>query len=75
MEWSEILMNWALFGVSQALLGASIVFMYKGKMPPPFTHKKATPIMATATLVVGLTMMIVFGTEGLLEATIIKLTR
>jgi hypothetical protein len=65
-----LFMEWALFGLSQALLGASVMMLAKGTLPPPFTHKKASPVFATFQMIVGLTMMIWFGREDLLKDTL-----
>lgn len=71
----SIWLNWALFLVSNALLGSSVMMMVKGTMPPPFASRKASPVFATGIFVVGLTMMLVYGEPDLLQVTIEALTK
>lgn len=71
----DLLIKWGLFLVSQALLGGSLMMLIKGTMPPPMTHKKVAPVVATGVFVVALTMMLVFGTPELLQDTIELLTK
>lgn len=55
-----------LFLIGNAILGSAVIMLVKGTMPPPMTHKRATPGFATFILLVGLTMMLHFGTPRLL---------
>jgi hypothetical protein len=71
----HLLIYWTGFGISNILLGASIMMLVKGTLPPPMTHKKANPVLSTSILVVGLTMMLVFGTPALLQETIEFMTQ
>lgn len=71
----HLLIYWTGFGISNILLGASIMMLLKGTLPPPMTHKKASPVISTGILVVGLTMMLVFGTPALLQETIEFMTQ
>lgn len=66
----HLLIYWTGFGISNILLGASIMMLLKGTMPPPMTHRKASPVLSTSIFVVGLTMMLVFGTPALLQETL-----
>lgn len=68
----SILIDWALFGVSNVLLGASIMMLWSGKLP---NGKKVNPLVGTSLMVVGLTMMLVFGTDHLLQDTLKMLTK
>jgi hypothetical protein len=70
----NIWVNWVVFLISNALLGAAIMMLWKGTMPPPMQHKKASPIASTTLFVVAMTLFTMFGTQDLLQQTISVLT-
>lgn len=70
MDLATLIRYWVSFGISQAILGSSIMMISKGTLPPPLAHKKANPVFATALFVVGMTAMLVYGTPDLLQITI-----
>ena len=65
-----IALKWALFLVSNAILGAGTMMLIKGTMPPPMTNMKVGPIAATTLFTIGMTGLIVFGEPELLQNTI-----
>ncbi|HEY8346774.1 MAG TPA: hypothetical protein VIL07_05780 [Symbiobacteriaceae bacterium] len=62
--------NWAFVLLSGLLLGGSILMMTTGTLPPPFSRRRASPLFATSVFVVGLTLLLVYGTPDLLQSTI-----
>lgn len=69
MDGMTLLRYWILFGVSNVLLGAGTMMFYKA---PPGLRQKVSPLAATTVFVVGMTMMLVYGTPDLLLLTIQK---
>ncbi|MFZ5814117.1 MAG: hypothetical protein ACOY93_02265 [Bacillota bacterium] len=67
MTLRELLIWWALFGVSNILLGASVGMLVKGG---PFAKMKVRPELATFIFVCGMTLLLVAGKQNLLQATI-----
>lgn len=65
-----ILFNWIFFLISNGVLGASVMMLAKGTLPPPMTRVKVPAILSTALFVIGLTGMLRFGTPDLLQGTI-----
>jgi polyferredoxin len=61
---------WLYFLISNGVLGASVMMMWKGTFPPPMQKMKAPKLLSTAIFVVGLTAFMVFGTQDLLQQTI-----
>jgi hypothetical protein len=70
----SIWLKWLFFLVTNAVLGASVIMMVKGTLPPPMTRVKVRPVVATSLFVVGMTGLLVFGEPDLLEATLNLLT-
>jgi hypothetical protein len=60
--------DWVLFLISNAILGASIMMLFTGKLPP--LKVKVPAIISTGVFVVGMTMMLVYGSPDLLQQTI-----
>lgn len=56
-----------LFLIGNAVLGSGVMMLARGTFPPPFTNRKAHPILSTLVLLVGLTLMLHFGTPELLD--------
>lgn len=44
--------------------------LWKGTMPPPFSHRKASAVLSTVLFIVGMTGLLVFGEPDLLKATL-----
>lgn len=65
----EILLNWGMTGLGTILLGASVPMLWTGRFPPP-AKAKAHPVLSTAILVVGMTMLLKYGSPDLLQATL-----
>ena len=61
---------WVGFLISNAVLGASVMMMWKGTFPPPMHNVKAPKLLSTAIFVVGMTAFTVFGTQDLLQQTL-----
>jgi len=66
----SIWLKWALFLVSNGILGAGTMMLIKGTMPPPMSDVKVGPIFATTLFIVGMTGLIVFGEADLLNVTL-----
>lgn len=56
----------ALFMVGNGLAGSGTIMIIKGTYPPPMTHIKSSPVLATFLLLLGMTMILHFGTPELL---------
>lgn len=54
-----------LFGVSNVFLIAGLLMIVTRRFPPPFQKARAGPVLGTASLLVGLTMLMYFGTSEL----------
>lgn len=63
----KLMIYWAGFGLSNILLGASVMMLVKGTLP---NGRKVSPVLSTSIFVVGLTMLLVFGTPALLRDTL-----
>lgn len=63
----QLLYWWALFLVSNLLLGASVGMLVKGG---PFAKMRIPPAAATFLLICGTTLLLVAGKQNLLQATI-----
>jgi hypothetical protein len=66
----SIWVKWLLMIVGSGMLGASIPMLWTGHLPPPMTNVKIHPILSTSIFVIGLTLLLVFGTPDLLQQTI-----
>jgi hypothetical protein len=75
VDLKTLAINWVGFFISNALLGAAIMMLWKGTLPPPMSKVKVHPLISTTVLVAGTTTMLVFGTPGLLQQTIETLTK
>ncbi len=64
---TKLLIYWVLFGVSNILLGASIMMLWTGKLP---NGRRVHPVISTSILVIGLTMMLRYGVPDLLKQTL-----
>lgn len=51
-------------------IGASVMMLARGTMPPPFAKVKASPALSTFLLILGMTMVMHFGWPDLLNALI-----
>lgn len=56
-----------LFLIGNVLLVTGILMIWKGTYPPPLTRVRAHPVVGTAVLLVGLTMILHFGDPTLLQ--------
>lgn len=65
-----LLITWALFGLSNILLVASILMLAKAG---PFAKKRIGFVPATGLFVIALTLLLVSGKQNLLQATITTL--
>jgi hypothetical protein len=75
VDLKTLAINWVGFFISNGLLGAAVMMLWKGTLPPPMGNVKVHPLISTTVLVAGSTMMLVFGTPGLLQQTIETLTK
>lgn len=71
MNLVQLLIWWALFGLSNILLGASVGMLVKGG---PFAKKPVPPVVATFIFVCGMTLLLVAGKQNLLQITINLIT-
>lgn len=69
MSGTQLLVYWILTAVSGGLLHASIMWLWTGKAWP-IKSVKMHPIFATFVLIVGVTGLLYFGTQDLLQQTI-----
>jgi hypothetical protein len=67
-------LKWILFFVFNGILGAGVMMLVKGTLPPPLTSRKAGPVLATTVFIIGMTGFLVFGEPDLLQVTINLLT-
>lgn len=66
----SIWLNWIFFLVTNAILGASVMMLWKGTLPPPAGNVKVHPVLSTTLFVIGMTGLLVFGPPDLLQKTI-----
>lgn len=69
MTGMELLKYWVLFNVGAAMFSAAIMMWATGKMPPPFSKKKAPPELAALQFIVGMTIFLVYATPELFDTT------
>lgn len=70
MDGFMLIKYWVLFGVSNGLIGLAC-FLYAGTLPPPMHHKKVKvrPELTTLILIIGITLMLMYGTPDLYDHT------
>jgi hypothetical protein len=66
----SIWIKWAAVIVSSGILGASIMMMAKGTLPPPMSKVRVPAAVSTAIFIVGMTGLLVFGEPELLKNTL-----
>lgn len=70
----SIWLKWAFMIVSSGMLGASVLMLWKGTLPPPMTNVKVPAVLSTFVLIVGMTGLLVFGDQDLLQKTLAVLS-
>lgn len=56
-----------LFLIGTLVLGSGIMMLFRGTYPPPLSSVRANPIVSTFILLIGLTLVLHFGTPDLLD--------
>lgn len=67
MALQALIVWWALFMVSNMLVGASVAMLVKGG---PFARRTVPPAAATFLFICGMTLLLFSGKQNLLQATI-----
>lgn len=65
-----LLAKWLGVFVFSGLLGGSVLMLFKGTLPPPFSKTRVHPVVSTAVFVLGMTGLLFFGEPELLQNTI-----
>lgn len=69
MTASKLLYYWVLMLISGGMLHASVMMLWTGTAWP-IKSVKLHPILGTALFVIGMTGLLVFGTQDLLQQTL-----
>ncbi|HWI63895.1 MAG TPA: hypothetical protein VNT75_18835 [Symbiobacteriaceae bacterium] len=69
-----LIVKWIGVMVFSGLLGGSVLMLWKGTLPPPFSNVRVGPVFSTALFVLGMTGLLVFGEPELLNVTLATLS-
>lgn|GEM_PF-2082367 len=67
MELGQLILYWVIFGISNILLGLSVMMLTKGG---PFARLRVPPAVATFLFICGMTALLFGGKQNLLQSTI-----
>lgn len=70
MDTATLIRYWILLILSSNLLVVSIIMLWTGRMPPPFSSRKVSRFFSTVLHVVGMTGTLIYGTQDLLQVTL-----
>lgn len=70
VDTATLIRYWILLIISSNLLVVSIIMLWTGRLPPPFSSRKVSRFFSTFLHVVGMTGTLIYGTQDLLQLTI-----
>lgn len=70
MDTVTLVRYWILLIISSNILVVSIIMLWTGRFPPPFSNRKVSRFFSTVLHVVGMTGTLIYGTQDLLKVTL-----